>query len=766
MAVYVTKRSGQKEPLDISKISKVVAWACEDIAGVSASEIEIKTQMQFFDGMKTKDIQESLVKSAHDLISEDSPNYQYVASRLVNYALRKEVYNDIVPPRLYSHVVSVVNAGFYDSALLQWYTEEEFDLMDKWIDHDRDFDIAFAGMEQMRGKYLVKNRSTKQFYETPQVAIMLIAASLFHNYPKDKRLKWVTDLYDAVSEFDVSLPTPIMAGVRTPKRQFSSCVLIEVGDSLNSIIASTGATVKYVANRAGIGLGMGALRGLNSVIRSGDAVHTGNFAFYKLLVSALKSCSQGGVRGGSGTIYHPLWHIEIEDLLVLKNNKGTEDNRIRHVDYGVQFNRLMYERLIEGRDITLFSPKSVPGLYEAFFADPDYFRYLYENAEKDNTISKKTVPAVELFSIFMRERKDTGRIYIMNVDNVNTQGPFLPIAPVRQSNLCAEIGLPTKPLEDLNDPDGEIALCTLAAQNWGKIRRPEDFKRGARLLVRALNELLDFQDYPVLAAYNSTVARRPLGIGIINFAYFLAKNGITYQDVTADQLRLIDDYAEAWSYYLIQASVELAEERGACPKSNETKYSLGIVPIDTYAKAVDELTGGFKEPKMDWNSLRERLIKSGIYNSTLMALMPSETSAQVSNSTNGVEPPRALVSVKGSKDGHLKQVVPEVRKYKNKYDLLWDQKSPKGYLKIMAVLQKYIDQCISVNTSYNPAFYPDNKIPMSELLEDMLLHYKWGGKTMYYFNTNDQAGEVDVETPVEGSALPELEEEDCDSCKI
>lgn len=764
MAINVTKRDGSKELLDIGKVHRVVAWACEDIAGVSESEIELKTQMQFYDGIQTKDIQEALVKAAHELITENTPNYQYVAGRLVNYSLRKEVYNSITPPRLYDQVKRVVEAGFYDEQLLEWYTEEEFDQLDKWIDHDRDYNIAYAGMEQLRGKYLVRNRDTKEFYETPQISFMLIAASLFHKYDKKDRLKWVSDLYDAISEFDVSLPTPIMAGVRTPKRQFSSCVLIEVGDSLDSIIASTGTTVKYVANRAGIGLGMGALRGLDAIIRDGDAIHTGNTAFYKLLVAALKSCSQGGVRGGSGTIYHPFWHSEIQSLLVLKNNKGTEDNRIRHVDYGVQFNRLMYERLINDEDITLFSPKNVPGLYEAFFADQDEFRRLYEEAESKNYIRKESVPARELFTTFMQERKDTGRIYIMNVDNVNNQGPFKPeVAAIRMSNLCAEIGLPTKPQNDLNDPDGEVALCTLAAINWGKIRRPSDFERSAKLLVRALDELLDFQDYPVIAAYNATMKRRPLGIGIINFAYFLAKNGIRYQDVDKDQLRMIDDYAEAWSYYLIKASADLAKEKGAPSGFNETKYSDGILPIHTYAKAVDELTG-VKEWTMPWDELIEQIIETGMTNSTLMALMPAETSAQVSNSTNGIEPPRALVSIKGSKDGHLKQVVPEVRKLKNKYDLLWDQKSPLGYLKIMAVLQKYIDQCISVNTSYNPSFYPDSKLPMSELIEHMLFHYKWGGKTAYYFNTNDEAGEIEEES--DAPLLPDIEEEDCDSCKI
>jgi ribonucleoside-diphosphate reductase alpha chain len=766
MAINVTKRDGRKEELNISKLHRVVQWACEDIAGVSESEIEIKTQMQFFDGMKTSDIQEALIKAAHELITEDAPNYQFVAGRLVNYALRKDVYGSITPPRLYDHVKRVVDAGFYDEDILDWYTEEEFDQMDKWIDHDRDFLIAYAGMEQMRGKYLVRNRETKQFYETPQVSFMLIAATLFHRYEKNSRLKWVSDLYDAISEFDISLPTPIMAGVRTPKRQFSSCVLIEVGDSLDSIIASTGATVKYVANRAGIGLGMGNLRGLDVAIRNGDAIHTGNIAFYKLLVSALKSCSQGGVRGGSGTIYHPIWHSEIQSLLVLKNNKGTEDNRIRHVDYGVQFNRLMLERLIEDGNITLFSPKSVPGLYDAFFQDQDKFRELYEEAERNPKIKKEVVKASDLFNLFMQERKDTGRIYSMFVDNVNSHGAFLPDrAPIRMSNLCAEISLPTKPLDDLHDKEGEIALCTLAAENWGRVRRPEDFKRPARLLVRALDELLDFQDYPVIAAQVSTMNRRPLGIGIINFAYFLAKNGITYQDVTKDQLRFIDDYAEAWSYYLIRASVELARDKGQCPLSKDTKYHNGILPIDTYSKEVDELTGK-TEFTMPWEELRSMLRDFGIRNSTLMALMPAETSAQVSNSTNGIEPPRALVSVKGSKDGHLKQVVPEVRKLKNKYDLLWDQKSPRGYLKIMAVLQKYIDQCISVNTSYNPKFYLEGKIPMSELLTDFLLHYKWGGKTLYYMNTADSAGEEATDEKMTEWFIAQDEDESCDSCKI
>jgi ribonucleoside-diphosphate reductase alpha chain len=621
-------------------------------------------------------------------------------------------------------------------------------------------------MEQLRGKYLCQNRVTGEIFETPQMCYILIAATLFSNYPKETRLQFVKDYYDAISLHDISLPTPVMAGVRTPQRQFSSCVLIEAGDSLDSINATSSSVVKYVSQKAGIGIGGGAIRAIGTPIRKGDAFHTGIIPFYKMFQAATKSCSQGGVRGGAATIYYPIWHFEAEDMLVLKNNKGTEDNRVRHMDYGVQFNKLMYERLITGGDITLFSPSDVPGLYDAFYADQDKFRELYETAERNTRLRKKTVPASQLFSSFMEERKNTGRIYLQNVDNANDHGAFLPeVAPIRQSNLCAEIDLPTKPLNDVNDPEGEISLCTLSAINWGNIKAPADFEKACMLAVRGLDALLSYQHYPILAAQLSTEKRRPIGVGIINFAYFLAKHDLTYQGIDSDGLSLIDEYAEAWSYYLIKASADLAVEQGAIPGNDETKYGQGITPNQTYKKDLDELIK--HKERMDWKGLRKQLKKTGIRNSTLMALMPSETSAQIANATNGIEPPRSLISVKQSKHGVLKQVVPEFRRLKNKYDLLWDQESPEGYLKIMAVLQKYIDQGISVNTSYNPVYFEDEKIPMSVLLQHLLMFYKYGGKQLYYFNTFDGQGEIDVdkmtEEPLEQG---ELDDEYCESCTI
>lgn len=760
--ISVIKRDGRKEQLDVEKLHKVVFWATEGISGVSASEVEIRSQIQFYPGITTSGIQETLIKAAADLITEETPNYQFVAGRLINYHLRKQVYGQYEPVDFLTHINRVVDSGYYDRDILSWYTDDEINTLGSHINHDRDYDIAYVGMEQFRGKYLVKNRVTGHHFETPQMAYMLIGMVLFRRYGED-RLKWVKDFYDSISTFEISLPTPIMAGVRTPQKQFSSCVLIETDDSLDSINATASSIVKYVSQKAGIGIGAGRIRAINSPIRNGDAAHTGVIPFYKHFQSAVKSCSQGGVRGGAATLYYPIWHLEVEDLLVLKNNKGTEDNRIRHLDYGVQFNKVMYERLLSGGNITLFSPNDVPELYDAFFVNVDRFRELYEKAEKNPKIRKKVISAIDLFSMFMEERKNTGRIYLMNVDHANDHGSFIKEkAPIRMSNLCAEISLPTKPLTDVTDPDGEISLCTLSAINWGKIRDVTDFERPCTLAVRALDELLDYQDYPVKAAKISTMNRRPLGIGIINLAYWLAKNDLTYQMIEEDGLNKLHEYTEAWSYYLIKASVELAKEKGACPKSDETKYAQGIMPIDTYKREVDELSNpGYKLP---WDQLREDAKRYGIRNSTLMALMPSETSAQISNSTNGIEPPRSLISVKQSKDGVLKQVVPEIRKLKNKYDLLWDQRSPLGYLKICAILQKFIDQCISVNTSYNPRYYADEQIPMSEMLQHLLLHYKWGGKTLYYYNTADGAGEIDVKLPE--LKATELDDENCDSCTI
>ena len=760
--ILITKRDGTKEDLELDKLHKVVFHACEGITGVSASEVEIKSQIQFYSGITSTDIQETLIKSAADLITEETPNYQFVAGRLINYHLRKQVYGAFEPSCLCDIIQVNIDKGFYDAEILERYTKAEIDELNDHIDHTRDESLTYAAMEQFRGKYLVQNRATGEIFETPQVAYMLIAATLFSDYPAETRLQTVKEYYDAVSLHYISLPTPVMAGVRTPQRQFSSCVLIETDDSLDSINASTSSIVKYVSQKAGIGIGAGNIRAIGSPIRSGDATHTGVIPFYKLFQSAVKSCSQGGVRGGAATLYYPIWHLEIEDMLVLKNNKGTEDNRVRHMDYGVQFNKLMYERLLSGGDITLFSPSDVPGLYDAFFNDQEEFTRLYEQAEERTDIRYKSIPAVELFSNFVQERKDTGRIYLMNVDHANTHGAFIESeAPIKQSNLCCEINLPTKPLSHINDEEGEISLCTLSAINWGAIKKPEDFEKVCDLAVRGLDELLDYQEYPVIAAELSTMNRRPLGVGIINFAYWLAKNDTTYQD---PNLELVDEWAEAWSYFLIKASANLAIEKGAIAKNMETKYGHGITPNQTYKSDVDELVK--HKERQDWKGLRKQLKETGIRNSTLMALMPAETSAQISNSTNGIEPPRSYISVKQSKHGVLKQVVPGYPRLKNKYDLLWDQKSPEGYIKIMAVLQKYIDQGISVNTSYNPEHYEDEKIPMSVLLQHVIMFYKYGGKQLYYNNTYDGQGEIEVK-----DALPELEQvaiddEDCESCKI
>ena len=763
--IQVTKRDGQKETLNIEKMHKVVMWATEGITGVSASEVEIKSHIQFYNGIKTSDIQETLIKSAADLISEETPNYQYVAGRLINYHLRKQVYGDYVPWPLVDLVRKNVASKFYDANLLTAYSDEEWTKLNSFLHHDRDEHFTYVAMEQWRGKYLVQNRVSNEIFETPQVAYILIAATLFQNYPPETRLHWIKDYYDAISLHDISLPTPVMAGVRTPQKQFSSCVLIETDDSLDSINATTSSIVKYVSQKAGIGIGAGRIRALGSPIRNGDAYHTGVIPFYKLFQSATRSCSQGGVRNGAATLYYPIWHYEIEDLIVLKNNKGTEDNRVRHMDYGVQFNKLMYERLITGGDITCFSPNDVPELYSAFFNDQDRFKELYERAERNTKLRKRTFKASDLFSRFMQERKDTGRIYLQNVDHANTHSPFDErVAPIKMSNLCAEIDLPTVPLRDVNDEDGRIALCTLSAINWGNVKSPHDFEKMCRLAVRGLDALLSYQNYPIRAAQLATEEFRPLGIGIINFAYFLAKNDVSYSDSRA--LALVDEYAEAWSYYLLKASADLAEELGACTRWQDLKSAQGVLPIDTRKQDVDELVP--YQERMPWQTLREQIQRTGQRNATLMALMPAETSAQISNATNGIEPPRSYVSVKQSKHGALRQVVPEYRRLKNRYELLWNQHSPVGYLKLCAVLQKYIDQGISVNTSYNPQYYDDEKIPMSEMLQHLIMCYKYGLKQLYYFNTFDGQGEINVDKLVESRAAEpeEIDQEDCDSCVI
>lgn len=745
----VTKRDGRLEPIDLDKIHRVVTWAAKGLENVSVSQVELKSHIQFYNGIRTDDIHETIIKAAADLISEDTPDYQYLAARLAIFHLRKIAYGEYEPPHLYDHVKKLTGAGKYDRHILEDYSREEFDELNAYIDHERDMSFSYAAVKQLEGKYLVQNRVTRQIYETPQFLYVLVAMCLFSKYPKETRLDYVKRFYDAVSTFKVSLPTPIMSGVRTPTRQFSSCVLIECDDSLDSINATTSAIVKYVSQRAGIGINAGRIRGLDSEIRGGEARHTGCIPFFKMFQAAVKSCSQGGVRGGAATLFYPLWHIEAESLLVLKNNRGVEDNRIRQLDYGVQINRLLYTRLIKGGNITLFSPNEVPGLYEAFFADQDEFERLYTKYEQDPNIRKRIIPAADLFSTLMQERAGTGRIYIQNVDHCNTHSPFDPrVAPVHQSNLCMEIALPTKPLDNINDPNGEIALCTLSAFNLGALNSLDELEGLADLTVRALDALLDYQGYPVEAARTSTMGRRSLGIGVINYAYYLAKNGVRYSDGSAPGLT--HRTFEAMQYYLLKASVNLAKEYGACTLFKQTVYSQGKLPIDTYKKDLDAVCN---EPlHYDWESLRADIVKYGLRNSTLTALMPSETSSQIANATNGIEPPRGLVTVKASKDGILKQVVPEFETLKNAYETLWQLPGNEGYLKLVGVMQKFVDQAISANTAYDPGKFEGGKVSMKQMLKDLLTAYKYGVKTLYYHNTRDGADDTQADIQDDGCA--------------
>ncbi len=745
----VTKRDGSLEDINLDKIHKVVTWAAEGLDNVSVSLVEMRSHIQFYNGIRTDDIHETIIKAAADLISVESPDYQYLAARLAIFHLRKIAFGQFEPPHLYDHVTKLTNEGKYDAHILQDYNKEEFDQLNGFIDHNRDMTFSYAAVKQLDGKYLVQNRVTKQIYESPQFLYMLVAMCLFARYPQSTRLDYVKKFYNAISTFKISLPTPIMAGVRTPTRQFSSCVLIECDDSLDSINATTSAIVKYVSQRAGIGINAGRIRALGSEIRGGEAQHTGCIPFYKMFQAAVKSCSQGGVRGGAATLFYPLWHLEVESLLVLRNNRGVEENRVRHLDYGVQINRLLYSRLIKNSDITLFSPSDVPGLYDAFFADQDEFERLYEMYERDETITKRSIPAVDLFSLLMQERASTGRIYIQNVDHCNTHSPFNPqLAPVRQSNLCLEIALPTKPLNDINDPNGEIALCTLSAFNLGAINHLEELEELAELATRALDALLDYQNYPIKAAEMATMNRRTLGIGVINYAYYLAKNNVKYSDGSA--IALTHRTFEAIQYYVLKASVKLAQEMGACPKFNETTYAQGLLPIDTYKKDLDKIC---QEPlHLDWESLRADIVKHGLRNSTLTALMPSETSSQIANATNGIEPPRGLVSIKASKDGILKQVVPEFERLQDQYELLWDMPGNEGYLHLVGIMQKFIDQAISANTNYDPQRFEGQKVPMKQLIKDLLTAYKFGLKTLYYQNTRDGADDMQTNIQDDGCA--------------
>jgi ribonucleoside-diphosphate reductase alpha chain len=759
----VVKRDGQTEPLDLNKLHVMVEESCKDLAGVSASQVEMQSGIQFYNGITTAEIQEILIRSASDLIDLDHPNYQFVAARLLLFSLRKQLFGRMhESPTVKQHILSAVEKGVYDAEILDLYTDEEFDKLESFIDHSRDYLFTYAGLRQVVDKYLVQDRSTGKLYETPQFMYLLIAATIFSKYPKETRLDYVKKYYDAISKHKINIPTPIMAGVRTPLRQYASCVLVDVDDTLDSIFSSDMAIGRYVAQRAGIGINAGRIRGINAKIRGGEVQHTGVVPFLKKFEATVRCCTQNGIRGGSATVHFPIWHQEIEDILVLKNNKGTEDNRVRKLDYSIQISKLFYERFIHNEEITLFSPHDVPGLYDAF--GTDRFDELYVDYERDTSIPRKTIGAQELFLDLLKERAETGRIYIMNIDHCNSHSSFMD--KVEMSNLCQEITLPTKPIQHIDDPNGEIALCILSAINVGKLKSNDELESLCDLTVRSLDELIDFQGYPVRAAEIATRARRSLGVGYIGLAHYLAKHGEHYDDPGA--WKLVHDLTEAFQYYLIHATVNLAKEKGACEYSHRTKYGQGILPIDTYKKDVDEIVPN--ELKYDWESLRQQVLQYGVRNSTLSAQMPSESSSVVSNATNGIEPPRGYLSVKKSKKGPLKQIVPQYQTFKNNYTLLWDMPSNRGYIHIVAVMQKFFDQAISGNWSYNPENYPDNEVPTSVMAQDLLTTYKYGWKTSYYQNTYDaKTDEVEDSKPSLTDLVNDIlstEEEDCESCKI
>ena len=764
-SINVKKRNNRgTEPLNIEKIHEMVEYACEDITGVSSSQVEMKSGLQFYDGITTDDIQQILVKSAADLIDLNYPNYTYVASRLLLYSLRKQVIGKLWDhPHFYDHVKKVVDLELYDKEIFTNYQRKDFDRMENWLNHNRDYDFTYAGLRQVIDKYLVQDRSTNVVYETPQFMYMMIAATLFAKYPKERRMSYVKKYYDAISTFKINIPTPVMAGVRTPLKQYASCVLVDIDDTLPSIFSSDMAVGRYVAQRAGIGINAGRIRGINSRIRGGEVQHTGVIPFLKKFEATVKCCTQNGVRGGSATVHFPIWHQEIGDIIVLKNNKGSEDNRVRKLDYSIQLSKLFYERFINSEDITLFSPHEVPELYDAW-GTPD-FDDLYIKAERKTSVSKTKINAQELFFDILKERAETGRIYIMNIDHCNTHSSFKD--RVYMSNLCQEITLPTTPIQHI-DGEGEIALCILSAINVGKINKRDELQPLCDLAVRALDEIIDHQKYPIDAAEKSTKARRSLGIGYIGLAHYLAKKGYKYDQKLA--WRQVDKLTEAFQYYLLHASLDLAKEKGPCSAFKQTKYADGILPIDTYKKDVDELVK--RELTYDWEHLRKEIKEHGLRHSTLSAQMPSESSSVVSNATNGIEPPRDYLSVKKSKKGPLKQIVPEYSKLKNFYTLLWDMKGNEGYINIVAVMQKYFDQAISGNWSYNPENYTEGQVPVSVMAQDLLTTYKLGWKTSYYQNTYDSKKDEDEPTHPIGfhdnvpEDKPKEEDENCDSCTI
>ena len=760
----VVKRNGSLESLDLNKLHLMVEEACKDLAGVSASQVEMQSGIQFYDGITTAEVQEILIRSASDLIDLDHPNYQFVAARLLLFALRKQLFGRMHEcPTIFQHIQKCVKCGVYDEEILKLYTEEEIEKVDSFINHDRDYLFTYAGLRQVVDKYLVQDRSSGGVYETPQFMYMMIALTIFSEYPKETRLSYVKRYYDAISKHKINIPTPIMAGVRTPLRQFASCVLVDVDDTLDSIFSSDMAIGRYVSQRAGIGINAGRIRGINSKIRGGEVQHTGVVPFLKKFESTVRCCTQNGIRGGSATCFFPIWHQEIEDILVLKNNKGTEDNRVRKLDYGIQLSKIFYERFIQDGEITLFSPHDVPGLYDSFGTDK--FDDLYVQYENDSFIPKKTIKAQELILKLLKERAETGRIYIMNIDHANSHGAFKD--QITMSNLCVEICLPTTPIQHIDDnEDGAIATCILSAINIGKVKSDEDLEELCNLSVRALEELIDYQQYPVKAAENFTKRRRALGIGYIGLAHYLAKLGFNYDSQEAWDA--VHGLSESFQYYLLKASNQLAKEKGHCEYFQRTKYADGILPIDTYKKDVDQISS--TPLQHDWESLRASILKDGLRHSTLSAQMPSESSSVTSNATNGIEPPRGYLSIKKSKKGPLKQIVPQYQSLKNNYTLLWDMPGNRGYINIVAVMQKFFDQAISGNWSYNPQNYPDNEVPVSVMAHDMLETYRLGHKTAYYQNT------YDIKTDEEEETKPDLQmllndilktdEESCESCSI
>ena len=759
--IKVKKRNGSIEPIDLDKMHVMVEAACEGLAGVSASQVEMKSGIQFYDGVTTGEIQEILIRSASDLIDLEHPNYQFVAARLLLFSLRKSVYGAKEHPTLEGQILAAVAQKVYDHAIFDKYSLEEIHKVDTYIDHDRDLLFTYAGLRQVVDKYLVQDRSNGQVYETPQFMYIMIALTMFAEYPKETRLTYVKRYYDAISKHKINIPTPIMAGVRTPLRQFASCVLVDVDDTLDSIFSSDMAIGRYVAQRAGIGINAGRIRGINGKIRGGEVQHTGVVPFLKKFESTVRCCTQNGIRGGSATVHFPIWHQEIEDIIVLKNNKGTEDNRVRKLDYSIQISKLFYERFIENGEISLFSPHDVPGLYDAFGTDA--FDACYVDYESDQSVPRKTIGAQELILDLLKERAETGRLYLMNIDHCNSHSSFKD--KVNMSNLCQEITLPTDPLQHIDDEAGEIALCILSAVNVGKLRNLEELEELCDLSVRGLEELIDYQEYPVIAAERATKARRSLGVGFIGLAHYLAKNGHKYDD--AEALSTVHQLTEAFQYYLLKSSNEIAKEKGWCADFGRTKYADGILPIDTYKKDVDELIA--PEYNYDWESLRASITTHGLRHSTLSAQMPSESSSVVSNATNGIEPPRDYLSIKKSKKGPLKQIVPQYHSLKNNYTLLWDMPSNSGYINIVAVIQKFFDQAISGNWSYNPEKYANNEVPTSVMAQDFLTTYKYGWKTSYYQNTYDMKNDGVVEEPTTAEdIIKQLEEidEDCESCKI